>query len=34
MHTDVMLLRVRLVIVSFILATLLFDLGVIQNREI
>ena len=34
MHTDVMLLRVRLVIVSFILATLLFDLGVKHEEEI
>ena len=32
MHTDVMLLRVRLLIVSFILATLLFDLGVKHKR--
>ena len=34
MHTDVMLLRVRLVIVSFILSTLLFDLGVKHKEEI
>ena len=34
MHIDVMLLRVRLVIVSFILATLLFDLGVKHKEEI